>query len=62
MRRRVPQVAGLKRIDPRDIDLLRKFVTEQGKIVPARLTGASPRLQREIARAVRRARTMGLLR
>jgi small subunit ribosomal protein S18 len=42
--------------------MLRKFTSEQGKILPARLTGAAPQLQRSVARAIRRARVMGLLR
>ena len=61
-RRRVPQLEGLKEINPRDYELLRRFTTEQGKILPSRLTGATPKQQRQIARAVRRARVMGLLR
>jgi small subunit ribosomal protein S18 len=61
-RRYVPQVEGIKDIDPRDYELLRKFMTEQGKILPSRLTGTTPRQQRQIARAIRRARVMGLLR
>ena len=61
-KRRVPQVEQIKSIDPRDYELLRKFMSEQGKILPARLTGATPQLQRSIARAIRRARTMGVLR
>jgi len=62
VRRRVPQLDGVMEIDPNDIELLRRFVTEQGKILPARFTGATPQQQRKIARAVRRARVMGLLR
>jgi small subunit ribosomal protein S18 len=62
IRRRVPQLDGVMEIDPNDIELLRRFVTEQGKILPARFTGATPLQQRKIARAVRRARVMGLLR
>lgn len=61
-RRRVAGIEAIKNIDPRDIELLRKFTTEQGKIVPSRLTGALPTQQRAIARAIRRARVMGLLR
>ena len=44
-----------------DYDLLRKFVTDNGKIIAARMTGASAKQQRQIKRGVRRARTMGLL-
>jgi len=55
-KRRVPQVESIKHIDPRDYEMLRKFTSEQGKILPARLTGAAPQLQRSVARAIRRAR------
>lgn len=61
-KRRVPQAEQIKSIDPRDYELLRKFISEQGKILPARLTGVNPQVQRSIARAIRRARTMGLMR
>jgi hypothetical protein len=40
---------------------LRRFVTDHGKIMPARLTGANAKQQREIKKGVRRAREMGLL-
>ncbi len=52
---------GLINIDPHDYDLLLKFVTDHGKIMPARITGATAKQQRQIKRAVRRARVMGLL-
>jgi len=52
---------GVARIDHTDIDLLRKFVTERGKILPQRITGTTAAQQRELARAIKRARTMGLL-
>jgi small subunit ribosomal protein S18 len=48
-------------IDINDIELLRRFVTEYGKIIPARLTGVTAAQQRDIKRGVRRARNMGLL-
>jgi len=48
-------------VDSNDIDLLRRFVTEHGKIIPARITGVTTMQQREIKRGVRRARNMGLL-
>ncbi len=48
-------------VDRDDTDFLRRFVTEHGKIVPARITGVTAMQQREIKRGVRRARTMGLL-
>jgi small subunit ribosomal protein S18 len=48
-------------VDTNDIDFLRRFVTEYGKIVPSRLTGVTAAQQRDIKRGVRRARNMGLL-
>lgn len=52
---------GVKAIDNRDYDLLGRFVTEFGKILPARLTGATPKQQRRVKRAVRRARNIGIM-
>jgi small subunit ribosomal protein S18 len=48
-------------VDYRDYEFLRKFMTERGKIVPARVTGANAKQQRQVKRAIRRARVMGLL-
>lgn len=52
---------GIKEIDPRDWELIRKFVSDHGKIIPSRLTGATAKQQRQIKRAIRRARVMGLV-
>lgn len=52
---------GVVDIDIDDHEFLKKFVTEHGKIIPARMTGANARQQRQIKHGVRRARTMGLL-
>jgi small subunit ribosomal protein S18 len=52
---------GITVIDSRDYDLLGRFVTDYGKILPARLTGATPKQQRRIKRAVRRARNIGMM-
>ena len=49
-----------KPIDINDADFVNRFVTEHGKIIPARLTGASAKQQRRIKRGVRRARQVGL--
>lgn len=51
----------IKHIDPRDLDLLRRFVTDHGKIMPARITGVSAKQQRMLKRYIRRARVMGML-
>lgn len=53
---------GVTEIDYKDAELLRKFMTDRGKILSRRYTGVSSRQQREVKRAVRRARVMGLLR
>ena len=50
-----------QKIDYKDIDLLKLFVTEQGKILPRRLTGTSLKFQRKVAQAVKRARHIALL-
>jgi small subunit ribosomal protein S18 len=61
LRKQSRYLEGVKEIDSRDYDLLRRFVTDYGKIIPARLTGANPKQQRSIKRAVRRARNIGLM-
>lgn len=48
-------------IDYKDVDTLRKYVTDRGKILPKRITGTCAVHQREITRAVKRARTVALL-
>ena len=52
---------GIKEIDYKDLDLLRQYISETGKIVPSRITGTSARYQRQLARAVKRARYLALL-
>ncbi len=61
-RKRARVLEGVKSIDYEDMELLRRCTTEYGKIMPARLTGATALQQRRLARAIRRARGMGLLR
>jgi small subunit ribosomal protein S18 len=53
--------SGIKYVDYKDPDFLLKFVNEQGKILPRRLTGTSLKYQRKVATAVKRARHLGLL-
>ena len=50
-----------QKIDYKDIDLLKLFVTEQGKILPRRATGVTFQQQRQIAKAIKRARSLALL-
>lgn len=52
---------GIKYIDYKDANFLLKFINEQGKILPRRLTGTSLKFQRKISQAVKRARHIGLL-
>ena len=54
-------VAGVKEIDYKDIDVLRDFVGENGKITPARLTGTKAHYQRQLDTAIKRARFLALL-
>ncbi len=51
----------IEHIDFKDVDLLRKFVTDRGKILPRRVTGTSAKYQRKLAIAIKRARHMALL-
>ncbi|NEO96842.1 MAG: 30S ribosomal protein S18 [Moorea sp. SIO3G5] len=48
-------------VDYKDIDLLRKFITDQGKILPRRSTGLTAKQQKIITRSIKRARTLALL-
>ncbi len=48
-------------IDYKDVKLLQRFTSERGKIVPSRITAVSARKQRELARAIKRARFLGLI-
>lgn len=49
------------RIDYKDVKLLSRFISEKGKIIPSRITSVSAKKQRELARAIKRARYIGLL-
>jgi small subunit ribosomal protein S18 len=60
-RRRVSPIKPNEPIDYKDIDLLRKFISEQGKILPRRVTGLTAKQQRQLTRAVKRARILALL-
>jgi small subunit ribosomal protein S18 len=49
------------KIDYKDIRMLQRYISERGKIVPARISAVSTKKQRELARAIKRARFLGLL-
>ena len=53
--------SGIKYIDYKDAEFLKKFVNEQGRILPRRLTGTSLKYQKKVAQAVKRARHLALL-
>lgn len=53
--------AGWKSIDYKDVETLKRFITERGKILPRRITGVSQRFQRYLNTAIKRARYIGLL-
>lgn len=52
---------GIDEIDYKDINLLKNYITETGKIVPSRITGTKSRYQRQLAQAIKRARFLALL-
>jgi small subunit ribosomal protein S18 len=52
---------GIKEIDYKDLDTLKQYITETGKIVPSRITGTKAKYQRQLATAVKRARFLALL-
>ena len=62
-RRKVDYIAAnhIEYIDYKDIELLKRFISERGKILPRRVTGTSAKSQRKLTIAIKRARIMGLL-
>ncbi|MEJ2531695.1 MAG: 30S ribosomal protein S18 [Halioglobus sp.] len=52
---------GVKEIDYKDLETLKAYISETGKIVPSRITGTKARYQRQLATAVKRARFLALL-
>ncbi|ADP34621.1 30S ribosomal protein S18 [Bacillus atrophaeus] len=52
---------GITHIDYKDVDLLRKFVSERGKILPRRVTGTNAKYQRKLTAAIKLSRQMALL-
>lgn len=54
-------VNKINHIDYKDIELLKKFISERGKILPRRVTGTSAKYQRQLTTAIKRARHIGLL-
>lgn len=59
--RRVSPIKPGEPIDYKDVDLLRRFITERGKILPRRITGLTAKQQRELTTSIKRARVLALL-
>lgn len=54
-------VEGIKEIDYKDVNKLKAYITETGKIVPSRITGTSAKYQRQLSTAIKRSRFLALL-
>ena len=52
---------GIKEVDYKDVELLKDFVNDSGKIIPARITGTKSRYQRQLSTAIKRARFLALV-
>jgi len=52
---------GINQIDYKDLDLLKEYISETGKIVPSRITGTKAKYQRQLSTAIKRARYIALL-
>jgi len=60
-RKRLSRIPTSQEIDYKDLELLHKFVTERGKMLPRRITGLTAHQQRELTREVKKARLLALL-
>lgn len=60
-RKRLSPIPPSQPIDYKDVELLHKFITERGKMLPRRITGLTARQQRDLTRAVKQARLLALL-
>lgn len=60
-RRRLSPIKPSDPIDYKDVELLRKFITERGKILPRRITNLTAKQQRDLTLAIKRARILALL-
>lgn len=52
---------GIKQIDYKDLDLLKEYLSETGKIVPSRITGTKAKYQRQLSTAIKQARFLALI-
>ena len=54
-------ITNVSHVDYKDVRLLQRYISERAKIVPSRITAVSQKKQRELAKAIKRARFLGLL-
>ena len=52
---------GITEIDYKDVKILRRFITDQGKIMPRRVTGTSAKMHRKVVKEIKRARNIALI-
>nr|YP_009093170.1 ribosomal protein S18 [Roundia cardiophora]AIR75843.1 ribosomal protein S18 [Roundia cardiophora] len=60
-KQKLSPIENIQKIDYKDINLLKSYITEQGKILPRRTTGVTVQQQRQIAKSIKRARIISLL-
>ncbi len=60
-RKRLSPIKPSDRIDYKDVDLLKRFITERGKILPRRITGLTAKQQRKLTNSIKQARILALL-
>jgi len=60
-RKRISPIPPKDKIDYKDVDLLKKYITERGKILPRRVTGLTAKQQRDMTIAIKRARILALI-
>jgi len=61
LRKRLSPIKPGDPIEYKDVDLLKKHITERGKILPRRITGLTAKQQKQVTNAIKRARVMGLI-
>ena len=54
-------VEGIKEVDYKDVEILKDFINENGRIIPARITGTKTHFQRQLSVAIKRARFLALM-
>lgn len=55
------KLEGIKNIDYKDLNIIKEYITETGKIIPSRITGTSNKFQRQLCKAIKKARFLALI-